>query len=348
MKISTTDARALYTKALIAAYRERVSPMSFLRSFFKTKEESTFELSIEVERGFEKVAVDVIRGTEGNRNDFGKSVEKIFVPPYFREFFDATQLSLYERLFASSEINAQMLSAVVNQVADKMKLITDKIERAYELQCSQVLETGIVQLKGGTNIDFKRKALSLVDQSGTPWTTGTNSPYATLELAAKFVREKGKSQGGTLNAILGEEALNAFLLNDIVKGRADIRNFNLDMLNTPQKNAVGGTLHGIVSAGSYNIRLWSYTEVYDNAGGVSTPYVNPKKVIVLPDNPNFILGFAAVPQLLDEENPTPIKGQFVYGDYKDKRAATHEYDVKSAGVAIPVAVDQMWTGKVIA
>jgi len=347
MKIATTDARALYTKALIAAYQERITPMSFLRSFFKVKEETTFELSIEVQRGFEKVAVDVIRGTEGNRNEFGRSTEKIFVPPYYREFFDATQLSLYDRMFASDSIASQTFAAFVNQIADKMREIQNKIERRYELQCAQVLETGIVTLDKGTNIDFKRKAGSLVDQSATPWTTGTNSPYATLELGAKFIREKGKSQGGTLNAILGETALNAFLGNTIVKERADIRNFNLDMLNTPQKNSVGGTLHGVVSAGSYNVRLWTYPEVYD-ASGVSTPYVNPKKVIMLPDNPNFVLGFAAVPQLIDEENPVPMKGAFIYGDYKDKRAATHDYDVKSAGVAIPVAVDQIFTAQVIA
>lgn len=347
MTISTSDAMSVYTKALVAAYQERVSPMSFLRSFFKTKEESTLELSIEVQRGTEKIAADVIRGTEGNRNEFGRSSEKIFIPPFYREFFDATQLSLYDRLFASNEISAPMFAAFVNQIADKMRLIQDKIERSYELQCAQVFETGIVTLVNGTNIDFKRKAGSLVDESATPWTTGTNDPYASLLAGCKFVREKGKSQGGTLNAILGETALEAFLNNDIVQARADIRNFNLDMLNTPQKNAVGGTLHGVVSAGSYNVRLWSYNEVYDLAG-ISTPYVNPKKMVILPDNPNFLLGFAAVPQLIDAENPVPTKGAFVYGDYKDKRNATHDYDVKSAGIAIPVAVDQIYTAQVTA
>jgi len=347
MKISTVDARALYTKALIDAYQERITPMSFLRSFFPAVEESTFELSIEVERGTEKVAVDVIRGTEGNRNEFAKSSEKIFVPPFYREFFDATQLSLYDRMFAADSIASQTFAAFVNQIADKMREIQNKIERRYELQCAEVLTTGIVTLNKGINIDFKRKAGSLVDNSGSPWTNNAIDPFAQLQAGAQFIREKGKSQGGTLNAILGDSALNAFLNNTIVKERADIRNFSLDALNTPQKNAVGGTLHGIVSAGSYSIRLWSYPEVYDVAG-VSTPYIDPKKVIILPDNPRFKLGFAAVPQLIDEENPTPIKGAFIYGDYKDKRAATHDYDVKSAGVAIPVAVDQIYTAKVIA
>lgn len=347
MRIATEDAQALYTKALIAAYRERISPMGFLRSFFKTVETSTFELSLEIERGFEKVAADVLRGTEGNRNNFSRSTEKIFVPPYYREFFDSTQLSLYDRMFASDSVDSVTFSAFVAQVADKMKMITDKIERRYELQCAQVLETGIVTLVNGVNIDFKRKAASLVSETGIPWTTGTNSPYTSLALGAKFIREKGKSQGGVLNAILGETALNAFFTNTIVKERSDIKDFNLDQLNTPQRNAVGGTLHGIISAGSYQIRLWTYPEVYD-ASGVSTPYINPKKVIMLPDGFDAKLAFAAVPQLIDAENPVPVKGAYVFGDYKDKRNFTHDYDVRSAGLAIPVKVDQMYTFQPIA
>jgi len=44
----------------------------------------------------------------------------------------------------------------------------------------------------------------------------------------------------------------------------------------------------------------------------------------------------------------PVKGKFVVSDYTDERNATHIFDVKSAGVAIPVGVDQIYTVKVIA
>ena len=104
MNISTTDARALFTKMLVDVYRERTTPTSFLRSFFKVKEGRTKEVSIEVQRGTEMIAVDVERGTEGNRNKFSKSTEKIFVPPYYREYFDATDLDLYDRMFGTGEI----------------------------------------------------------------------------------------------------------------------------------------------------------------------------------------------------------------------------------------------------
>lgn len=346
--IASSDARALFTKMLIDVYRERTTPTAFLRSFFTVKEEITKELSIEVQRGTEKIAVDVERGTEGNRNKFSRSTEKIFVPPYYREYFDATELSLYDRLFGSTEINDGIFTAFLEQVADKLRLLQDKIERAYEVQCAQVFETGIVTLNAGINIDFKRKATSLVNLSGSaPWTTGSTNPYAHLEAGGDFLRQVGKASGGVINALGGSLALSAFFTNTTVKERADIRNFYIDLVRTPQKNSVGASLVGEVTAGSYNFRLWAYPEFYDNAAGISTPYLNPKKVILLPEAPRFTLGFAAVPQLATI-NGGVKKGAYIMGDYIDERNHKHIFDIRSAGVAIPVAVDQIYTMQVVA
>jgi len=352
MNISNTDARALFTKMLVEVYRERSTPTSFLRSFFAVKEAATKEISIEVMRGTEKVAVDVMRGTEGNRNAFSKSTEKIFIPPFYREYFDATELDLYDRLFGSTEISDGIFQAFMESVADKLRLLQDKIERSYELQCSEVFDTGIVSLAAGTNIDFKRKAASLVDlgdiNANRYWTDNTNStPHADLQAGADFIRQKGKSQGATINAIFGSTALNTFLGNTKVQARADIKNFSLDAIASPQRNSVGASLHGQVAAGSYNINIWSYPEFYDDVNGTSTPYVDAKKVILLPEAPKFSLAFAAVPQLLTDGS-MPKKGAYIISDYIDERNTAHIFDIKSAGVAIPVAVDQIYTVQVVA
>lgn len=347
MTISTTDARALFTKMLIDVYRERPQVSGFLRSFFVDKVESTKELSIEVQRGTEKVAVDVIRGSIGNRNTFSLSSEKIFVPPLYREYFDATNLSLYDRLFGSTQIDDGVFTSFLEQVAEKLGMLQDKIERAHEIQCAEVLLTGIVTLVNGTNIDYKRKAGSLVDLGGgNYWTTGTVNPYNTLEAGGTFLRTEGKAQGEFYNVICGSLALNAFQNNDIVKERADIRNFSLDSIRTPQRVSTGGSTHGEVSSGSYKFRLWTYPEYYDLVG-VSTPYIDPKSIVILPEAPRFVMGFGAVPQLATTGIGVK-KGKFIFGDYIDDREATHDFDVKSAGLAIPVAVDQIYTAKVVA
>lgn len=346
--ISTTDARGLFTKMLIDVYKERTAPTSFLRSFFTVKEESTKELSIEVQRGTEKIAVDVERGTEGNRNQFTRSTEKIFVPPFYREYFDATQLSLYDRLFGTTEIDSGVFSAFLEQVADNLRMLQDKIERAYELQCSQVLETGIVTLNAGTNIDFKRKTASIVNLgSGNYWTGAAVDPSTALEAGANFLRQTGKSQGATYNMICGGTAFQALVNNAVLQKRADIKNYSLEAVAMPQRNSVGASLHGQISAGAYKFNIWSYPEFYDNASSVSTPYINAKKVILLPEQPRFTLGFAAVPQLVDG-NGGVRRGAYIVDEYKDERNAAHIFDMKSAGVAIPVAVDQIYTMQVVA
>lgn len=360
--ISTTDARALYTKRLIAVYSERPRPTMFLRSLFKVVEEPTKELSIEVQRGTERIAVDVERGTEGNRNQFSRSTEKIFVPPYYSEYFDMTQLDLYDALFLRSEVDAAIFNAFLNQVVDKMMMLTDMIERSIEVQCKQVLEDGIVQLRGGVNIDYKRKAESLVDVAALSggaraWSVAndlTCTPYDDIQDGCIFIRTKGRTTSAMFDCIMGSDVISTFLQLPQVKSRQDLFNLKLDDINAPIRNGEGGVLHGIISAGPYKVRLWSYPEYYDAPQGttpetyVQTQYVDPKKFILVPENPKFVLGYAAVPQVMPEGGVMPVQGAYVFDEEIDRWEMTHKRRVRTAPLAIPVAIDTIYTAKVIA
>jgi hypothetical protein len=345
--IPVQDAQALFTNKLIAVYKEKISVMSFLRSFFTVEESMTKHVSIAVRRGTEKVAVDVSRYTDGNRNSIDKTSEKILVPAYYDEYITANEHELYDRVIASfAQGNTTFFSELSAELADEMMEIQKKIERAIEVQCAQIFETGIVELKTG-NIDFKRKAASKVDKgAGNYWTTGSVNPYNDMEAGCTFIRTVGKGQGTVYNAILGSDALNGFLGNDIVKERADIRNFGLDSINSPLKDAEGGVFHGEVSCGSYRVRLWTYPE-YRDVAGVSTPYINSKLAILLPEKPNFKLAFAAVPQLITNGG-VPQKGAYLIQEFMDMRKTAHEVHIKSAPLAVPVAIDQIYTLQVVA
>lgn len=352
--ISTQDARGIFTKALVAVYKERTAPTAFLRSFFVNKESDTKQISIEVQRGTEKIAVDVERGTEGNRNSFSRSTEKIFVPPYYHEYFDGTDLDFYDRLFTSNgTVDLMTFNQWVDTVVEKLGMLQDKIERSYELQCSQVFETGIVTLNSGDNIVFPRKSASLVDV-GAPayWAAATSDPYLNLEQGATFIRTKGKSNGNIFNVIMGSTAYTDFLNNAVVKERADIRRITLDAIRMPQKESVGGVLHGEVAAGPYAFRIWTYPEYYDTELTENIPYMNDKKIVIMPENPKFTLGFGAVPQLMGKKSDvgaglTSKRGAYLVGEYLDERNTAHVIDIKSAGIAIPVSVDQLYTAKVV-
>jgi len=337
----------MFTQALVDVFKENIRPTGFLRSFFTEKVQSTRYLSIEVQRGTEKVAVDVLRGTEGNRNNMSRSSQHIIDPPYYREYFDATELDVYDRMFGTDSIDAGVFAQFVQTVAEKLQMLTAKIERAYELQCATALQTGIITVADGTMIDYKRKADSLKDYTATPW-TGAYDPYVQLATGASFLRTVGKSEGGVVNLIMGSAAATALINNATVKARGPLSNINFDTLRAPQRESVGGTTLGQITIGDYKANLWTYPEYYDNANGVSTPYIDPKKVIMLPEQPHFTMGYALVPQLVDTEYPRPVVGKYVYGDYRDQRKHAHEYDVRSAGVAILTAVDQVWTAQVVA
>lgn len=349
--IAIQDARSLFTKGLIAVYQERIYPTSFLRSFFTPISEPTKELSIEVERMGEKIAVDVVRGTEGNRNMFSRSSEKIFLPPFYREYFDATDLDLYDRVLGSQgNANTQLFAALINKVADKISLLRDKMERAIELQCAQVLQTGVVTLKSGVNIDFKRKALSIVSKAGTPW-SAANSPYPHIKTGCDFLRQVGRSPSAMYNMIMASDTLDALMANTLFTARQNLFNMALDQVIGPQRGSevIGAAYHGTMSAGAYKVQLWSYPQFYDkdvNGDGtsyVSTPYIDAGKAILIPVNPNFKLGFAACPQLVGEPGQMPTQGEFVMGEFLDTRRAKHDFDIMTAPLAIPVAVDQIYT-----
>jgi hypothetical protein len=362
MSISTADIRALYTKTLVDVYRERIAPTEFLQNLFPVVTVGTKSTSIEVERFGEKVAIDVVRGTEGNRNTFSKSTEKIFEPPFFREYFDMTEMDLYDRVIGSQG-NAQvpLFVQLVNESADRLGKLVDKIRRAKEIQCAQVLETGIVTMNQGVTatINYARKATSFVDLVSTSgyFTTGSNNPFTAFEAGCNFLRKVGRSADGVFNAIVGADVLTALLANSTFTTRQNLFNMALDQVQGPIRNGAGATFHGIITAGAYKVQLWAYPQFYDLAttdangnvtGYTSTPYWNPKKVVMMPINPRFKMVHCAVPQLIGEPGQMPVQGEYVFQEFLDPRLAKHIMDVQSAPVPIPVAVDTIYTFQAVA
>jgi Phage major capsid protein E len=354
MNLSITDAQQLFTKELVAILTDRKVPKAFLRSFFIETESWTKEIATQTSRVAELISSDVVRGTEGTRNIFGLSTEKLFIPPYFKEFFDATQLDGYDQLYGdpSALVSTVAFDRFLQTVSEKLMLLQDKIDRAYELQCAQVFYNGVITLVNGDNIDYKRKTASIVDLgSGGYWTGASVDPNTALQAAGDFIRQFGKAEGTVFNVLMGSAVQPAYVSNAAVLKRGAIFNWSLDNLVPAQRNSVGAVFQGRISAGPYNFNLWSYPEIYEkkDASGNITKYnyLDSKSIVVLPENTRFVLSYAAVPQLLSTGAP-PVKGKFIFYNYPDLKNETHEYGIKSAGVAIPVAVDQIYTAKVLA
>jgi hypothetical protein len=250
---------------------------------------------------------------------------------------------LYDQVItALANGDTTFFAQMTQETAEDLVALQNKIERAIELQCAQVMDSGIVTLASGDNIDFKRKAASIVAyNAANDFSISTVDPRKVLEAGAVFIRQKGKSQGQYMNAILGATALTDLLNNPKIQDSSDLRDIQLGSLSIGMQTATGAVPVGELSCGSYKVRLWSYPEYYD-LSGTSTPYINDKKVIMFPDNPNFVMAYAAVPQLI-KNGTIPQKGEYLVQEFLDEKRASHEVHIKSAVVAVPVAIDQLYT-----
>ncbi|MDD5013657.1 MAG: major capsid protein [Atribacterota bacterium] len=358
MAIPVQDARGVFTRQIVARWNElsELAPKGFLRSFFTKKTTDTKEISIEVMRGTEKIAVDVLRGTDGNRNSFSRSAEKIFVPPFFNEYFDMTELDKYDLLFGmnANDVSVNTVTSVIEAALEKVAILRYKIERAYELYASQVFESGIVLLVSGDNIDFKRKAGSMVVKDAPEyWTVNTVDPREQLKAGANFLRQTGKASDGEYNIILGQSALTALLANPFIVNNL-IKDVKLIDLNMPQASASGGILHGKISFGSYIGYLWSYPEYYDDSTGVATPYIDDDYFYMLPvRSGKFVMSFAGVPMVVkDSRNAefpefiTQVAADYALYNFMDTKKMKHDFGIMSAGLPIPVSIDRIYSSKV--
>lgn len=352
MNIQTTDAQGLFTKKLVETYRERISTTNFLETFFPTGPgdiTDSLEISVAVQRTSERVAIDVVRGSDGNRNEFTKSSEKIFISPYFREYFDQNAMSVFDNAWRAAWMSGNAFARLINDLADHTMELQAKIERAYEIQRAQILDTGIMTFDKGIGfIDFKRKASSKVDltSSGGYWATNNNL-YAQIQDGCVWLRKFGKVSTFNFSLICGDLAIRDLLANTQFKANQNLFNYVPDSIAAPRKNSQGGVYFGTISAGPYRVDIWSYPSYYENAAGNMVEILNPRVAVLLPPNPNFKTVYGLVPQLTNPgENPQI--GKFILSDYTDQKARTREFHLESAGMPIPVAVDQIYTMKAVA
>jgi hypothetical protein len=355
--LPASQARGLFTRALLDVYKENIPVPSFLKSFFEVRTSTAKTVSIEVMRGTEKIAVDVIRGATGQHNKFSTSVEKAWIPPYYEETFDASALDRYNRVFGkAAEVDAATIGYLASDTGDKIMQMRNKIDRAKELQASQVLETGVVILKNGDNIDYKRKAASLKDNSGNPWSTTTTDVEAQLVEGAEFIRQKGKNGNPIFNLILSGTAWIALKKTDYFKNLANFQQIRLIDINLPQTQAFGSGFHGQITAGAYIFNVWTYDEGYETDAGVFTRYTNAKKAIIVPtQGTRLFMSHAGIPAIMRDvrnaefpEYIQDIAGEYYLNNYIDPRAKAHWFEVCSAPLAVPVTVDMIYTMQILA
>lgn len=352
-KITLNQYKENVSKRTIAVFSDNAAPRMGLAGLFPAETTIEKQLSIEVQRNRQLVAVDVKRCTDPVLNTFSNFTEKIFVPPYFNEAFDMTQCRVYDVTFGQkTNPSASQAASIIRETNENLVTLRYKIMRAIEKMRSQVLQNGIVELKNGDSIDFKRKAGSMPVLAGAAqWTNvATADPYKDLLDGMKFLREEGLSSGTTVNAIFGSTAFTNFMSNEKVQKQADIRNINRISINMPQfDNATGMVFHGQFATSDYIVNIWTYNDWYEE-NNVKKNYIDPTNVVLVADDFVGKTGYAGIPAIFSEENGNaqfvaPIEAEFHVQDYVDQTKKAWMFEIASAPLPVPVSIDKIYTIK---
>ena len=351
--ITLNQHRGMITQTVIDTFSDEKEPKQGLAAFFPSKTTDTKFVSIEVQRNSSKMAVDVQRCTDPHRNTFSRSTQKIFEPPYFNEMFDFTTCERYDVTFAKgnspTKVDARML---INDAQDKVKVLKNMILTAIEYQRSTVLQYGVVFLKNGDNIDYRRKAESMVVLTGTSkWDQrATSDPVADLQKGMEFIRQKGKSGASSINAIFGTAALSNLINSESLTKQAEWKKINRFEINMPQFDNVSGMVfHGQLALGDYMLNVWTYNETYeDPIDGTEKPFIETNNVIEIANDFRGWTAFAGVPAILgtgDNQYIAPVQGEFYVRDIIDQIKFAWNFIVSSAPLVVPVSIDRLYTIK---
>lgn len=360
MAISIQNHSALIASKVVGKFKEDIPVRAGFSGFFPRETAPTLQVDVEVERDNDLIAVDVQRFREGNKNKFSLASQKKYQPPFYKEDYDFSQDEVYMTTVALGVTNATSANQAIAQNALKnVRSNRKKIERAIRKQQAEVLQTGIVNLKSGDSIDFKRKAASIVDlTAGSYWNEASTNPLADLRNGMKFLRNVGNSSGSSVNVIMRDDAMTAFLSNENPELTKALDSRRMDRANIvmPQFNEASGmAFHGQVAAGDFVVNLWTYNEKYTDANGVTQYYLNKENVVMLPSDFMGKTVFGGLPYLRSQtvggvsaKIPGVMEAEFLLRGYDDEKTISSTLELTSAPLVVPFTIDKIYTMQVLA
>ena len=342
------------TKKIVGKFNEDIPVRSGFGGFFPAETTPTLMVDVEVQRDNDLIAVDVMRFTEGNKTKYTKATEHTYIPPFFKEDYDFARDEVYMNTVALGAMNVKAVNATIAQNALKaVRKNRQKIERATAKQQADVLQSGIVTLKNGDSIDFRRKAASIVDLgAGNYWNEAGTTPSTDLGAGMTFLRNVGNSTGSTVNVVMRGDAMDAFLANESMKEILNSRRMDRAKIVMPQFNEASGmAFHGQVSAGDFTVNLWTYNEKYTDENGATQFYLARENAIIIPNDFQGKTVYGGLPYLRKTgkmKTPAVAEAQFLLRAYDDEKTISSTLELTSAPLAIPFTIDKVYTLKVLA
>lgn len=351
----------LAQKKMLEAYFESAEPTMFLASFFRTPRENFYEgesVEIDIVRTGEQVSVAMSDIRQGYRqNTVALSTNKKFTPPAHKESTPLNSFSLLKREPGQNPFEQVPYRAkLMQKILRSTRPMADKIQRSIEWQCSQVLQSGVVQLTDENGavtfeIDYKPKT-SHFPTAGTAWGTGGADIIGDLNSLANQIRIDGKRRPNI--AILGDAAYEALFSDDEIVKRLNFRRADTISVRPQQRNSEMGIFHGTIEFANTRLELWTYDGWYqDPQTGNHVQFVDPASCVLLASGgrldatfggvPNIgqILGAAGnrIPMGVPRLNTTGRATDLHTNAWTDNSGENLEIGVASRPLMIPTAID---------
>lgn len=255
-------------------------------------------VDIDIVRGNERLAALIHRGANGRDIGTGQknTIQTRFsnisrVYPLIEEEgdIDSNQL-LFRRPGENPMSGASKVDRLRSAASEHHQEHVRRIIRLFEYLSAQSVLTGKMPAIFGTadanlEYDFRRPVGHIVTPA-TTWENALATPIANIEAGCKLIREDGHAAADI--AIMGAEAMDAFIQHSSVQTLADNRRFELIQIGT---TAVPPYLQRFVDAGAvprgrlrtpkgYELWLFTYLDVYTSSGGTATRYMPDKNVLI--------------------------------------------------------------------
>jgi hypothetical protein len=360
MPLSIQEHSNMLTHKVVGKFEEMIPVRSGFSAWFPEETTPSLLVDVEVQRDNDLIAVDVVRFTEGNKNKSSRITEHVYQPPYFKEDYDFQRDQVYMNTIGNGVgLNSPAVNRMVS--ANALKGVVknrDKVVRAIRKQQADVLQTGIVTLNNGDNIDYRRKAASMVNVSvgGNYWSTSASAtPMVDIRKGMDFLRDVGNSGGSAVNVVMRSQAYEALINTTEVKSQGVntlIRRVDIGM---PQfSESTGFSFKGQIDGGDFAVNLWTYNEKYTDANGATQYYLANNLVVMMPDDFQGKTVYGGLPTLnettvggVTTQIPGIVEANFLIRAYSDKKTMSSTLELTSAPLVIPFTIDKIYTMQVL-
>ena len=348
------------TIRMIDAYKQTASPTLFMSGFFQTRPRNIHMsefVEIDITRNDEDIAIVISDLSLGPRfSEQSIYTNKRVTPPIFKEGVSLNGFDMINRMagdnpFQDPDFRANLIMLMIDGMQESDK----RIKRTIELQGSQILTTGTVDLidsNGVTKyaINYLPKATHFPNAAAA-W-SGASDKIADISALCDVVRDDGLEDPDLL--LMGIGSFEEFVSDTAVQARFDNRRINMGDIGPMQLRGKGGKFRGTIDVDNYKLEVWTYNGKYLNPNtGVKTKYLPDDKVVVMCSDCRLDATWGAVPhagKALGQGNLLPeLPPRFSMADmnmdmftyvYLSEDGSQLNGVVAARPLLIPTAIDQ--------